>query len=173
LSLQIHFIVEAGFHNFNPPIFGTTPHYFTSLLSHDSVDSEDSVLSVLPVDFSVSSVVVVSVESVTLADVPDSLEEGEEVQLRAIVLPENATDKGVTWAVFPEENATISASGLLTGVAAGSVTVVVTSKSNTDKKDSKEVTVTAVSGPQEVVLESISVTAPQAYSDTFSISAIR
>ena len=58
-------------------------------------------------------------ESITIvAEGSTTLRDGETVQLRAVFVPENTTDKRVTWDAGPEINATIDENGLFT---AGSV----------------------------------------------------
>lgn len=62
-------------------------------------------------------------ESITIvAEGSTTLRDGETVQLRAVFVPENTTDKRVTWDAGPEINATIDENGLFT---AGSVPSVV------------------------------------------------
>ena len=51
---------------------------------------------------------------------------GETLQLTATVLPDNANNKSVTWSSDNNSVATVSATGLVTGVAAGSVTITAT-----------------------------------------------
>ncbi len=69
---------------------------------------------------------IISVESVTLSDNAKSVEIGRTYQLTATVLPSNATDKSVTWTSSNEAAATVSASGLVEGVAEGEATITVT-----------------------------------------------
>lgn len=65
----------------------------------------------------VQTVTVTSVGSVSKVYIGDS------VQMKATVLPANATDTTCNWSVDQQGFATISASGYLKGVAAGTVTV--------------------------------------------------
>lgn len=67
----------------------------------------------------------IEVTSVTITGITESqgVEKGETVQLSATVLPEDATDKGITWVSSDDKIATISETGLLTGVAEGKVTI--------------------------------------------------
>lgn len=57
-----------------------------------------------------------------------TLQVGQTYQLTATVLPENATDKTVTWSADPADGAiaTVSADGLVTAVAPGVITVTAT-----------------------------------------------
>jgi uncharacterized protein YjdB len=49
-------------------------------------------------------------------------------QLSATIVPENATNKNVTWSSNAVEIATVSADGLITGISAGTATVTATSE---------------------------------------------
>lgn len=68
------------------------------------------------------AVTVVDVESVTLNKTEITLEAGTTETLTATVLPENATDKTVTWETSNVEVATI-ANGVVTAVAKGEATI--------------------------------------------------
>lgn len=70
---------------------------------------------------------VVNVETVTLDKSTCTLYEGESVELIASVLPQNATDKTLTWSSSNTSVATVS-EGVVTAVSQGSVTI--TAKSN-------------------------------------------
>ncbi len=56
------------------------------------------------------------------------IEKGEQKQLTTRIIPEDATNKNVTWSIVPESVATINAEGLVTGVEYGSATVTVTTE---------------------------------------------
>ena len=70
---------------------------------------------------------VVSVDSVSLDQETLTLTEGDTATLTATVLPENATNKTVTWASDNEEVATV-ADGVVTAVAAGSANITATTE---------------------------------------------
>lgn len=53
----------------------------------------------------------------------EELQVGNTLQLTATVLPDDATDKTVTWTTSNEAAATVSESGLVTGVASGTATI--------------------------------------------------
>ena len=67
----------------------------------------------------------VSVTGVTVSPATGSIEMGETLQLTATVVPNNATNKNVTWSSSNNSIATVS-NGLVTGVSAGNVTITVT-----------------------------------------------
>lgn len=68
----------------------------------------------------------VHVTGVTLNKNSLSLEEGDTEQLTETVAPSNATDKSVSWSSSNTSVATVSSSGLVTAVSAGSATITVT-----------------------------------------------
>lgn len=70
----------------------------------------------------------VSVESVSIKAGITELKPGETLQLGAVINPENASNKNVTWSSDNKEVATIDAKGLVTAVSAGSVTITVTTE---------------------------------------------
>lgn len=72
-----------------------------------------------------ATIVKVSVTSVSLDKPTASLLVGETFQLTATVLPDNATDKTVTWTSSSTDVATVE-NGLVTAVAAGEATITAT-----------------------------------------------
>ena len=68
----------------------------------------------------------VPVESVTLNKTSLSLTEGESAQLTATVMPENATNKAVTWTSSDQSIATVDADGTVKAVKAGTATITAT-----------------------------------------------
>ena len=66
---------------------------------------------------------VIPVESVTISQVEGitELAVGETLQLVATVLPENATDKTVTWSSSDESVATVDQNGVVTAVSKGRI----------------------------------------------------
>jgi uncharacterized protein YjdB len=74
------------------------------------------------------------------------------LQMVESVLPANATDPSVTWSVTNGTGtATISASGLLTGTTAGTVTVVATANDGTAVTGSAVITVTSTNIPVNTI----------------------
>jgi len=68
----------------------------------------------------------VSVTGVALDKSTANVTVGNTVQLTATVLPDNATDKGVTWASSDTSVATVDANGKVKGVNSGTATITVT-----------------------------------------------
>lgn len=65
----------------------------------------------------------VAVTSVTLDKTTLDLQEGESTTLSATVLPENATDKTVTWSSSNTSVATVDENGKVTAITAGTTTI--------------------------------------------------
>ncbi|MGA7937541.1 MAG: Ig-like domain-containing protein [Kovacikia sp.] len=70
----------------------------------------------------------VAVTGVSVNPTSGSVAIGATTQLTATVAPANATNKNVTWSSSNTSVATVSASGLVTGVSAGSATITVTTQ---------------------------------------------
>lgn len=68
----------------------------------------------------------VPVTSVSVSPTSASLGVGVTTQLTAMILPANATNKSVTWTTSNAAFATVSSTGLVTGVTAGSATITAT-----------------------------------------------
>ena len=68
----------------------------------------------------------VAVLSVSISPETAELEVGETLTLTTEVLPDNATDKTVTWTTDNESVATVSESGVVTGKVEGTVTITAT-----------------------------------------------
>src|SRR5690606_3439142 len=83
-----------------------------------------------------------AVESLTVTPSTAEVVEGATVQLTAAIEPTSA-DQGVTWTSSDATKATVDATGLVTGVAAGSASITATSSSDNTKSDTCVVTVTA------------------------------
>ncbi len=81
--------------------------------------------------------------SVSLDQSNVSLSEGMTLQLTATVLPDDATDKSVTWASSNEAVATVDENGLVTAVAAGTATITATTSDGSNLAASCEITVEA------------------------------
>ncbi|MTH16434.1 Ig-like domain-containing protein [Flavobacterium sp. LC2016-01] len=92
----------------------------------------------------VKSVAVVPVTSVAVSPTSASILVGNTTQLTATVSPTNATNKNVTWSSSNTSVATVNSSGLVSGVAAGSATITVTTADGA-KTATSAITVTASS----------------------------
>ena len=84
-----------------------------------------------------------SVESITLDKSEAYLIVGEQVLLKATILPENATNKSVTWTSSNTSVATIDANGKVTAVAVGEATIKATTADGSNKSATCKVTVTS------------------------------
>ena len=99
----------------------------------------------------------IAVTSVSLDSNSASVKVGKTITLVATVYPTNATNKAISWASDSTGVATVSSSGVVTGIAAGSATITVTTNDG-NKTATCVVTVTASSSSGE---ETFSIT----YSD--------
>jgi uncharacterized protein YjdB len=70
----------------------------------------------------------IAVTGVTLSPTSGSILKGATLQLTPTISPANATNKNVAWSTSNSSIATVSSSGLVTGVAAGSATITVTTQ---------------------------------------------
>lgn len=89
----------------------------------------------------------VEVTSVNVTPSPAGVVAGQAVQLTAEVLPENATDRKVTWGSRDEAIATVDQNGLVTGVAPGEADI----WAKAGGKTSSLVTVTVTAAPIRVI----------------------
>lgn len=91
----------------------------------------------------------VSVTGVTVNPTTTQVEVGQSVQLNASVAPSNATNKQVTWSVASSGIASVSASGLVTGLAPGTTTVTATTA---DGNKTAGASITVVPAPSTVIV---------------------
>lgn len=70
----------------------------------------------------------VSVNGVSLTETQISLKKNDTKQLRAVVLPEDATNKNVSWTSDKTDIATVDETGIVTAVAKGEATITVTTE---------------------------------------------
>ena len=66
---------------------------------------------------------VIAVETVTINETAPKVTEGKTIKLTATVLPENATDKTVTWTSNKMDIATVADDGTVSGVSAGTAVI--------------------------------------------------
>jgi len=93
----------------------------TAVVKAISVDGGKEALCVVTVNQKV-----VNVTNVTLNKNASSLQVGETEQLVATIVPSNADNTGLTWSSSNNSVATVSASGMVTAVAAGNAVIEVT-----------------------------------------------
>ncbi|MEK3783555.1 family 16 glycosylhydrolase [Paenibacillus sp. FSL R5-0810] len=91
----------------------------------------------------------VPVTGVTVNPSTAQVKVGQSVQLNANVAPSNATNKQVTWSVASGAIASVSPSGLVTGLAAGTTTVTATTA---DGNKTASSTITVVPPPSTVIV---------------------
>jgi len=85
---------------------------------------------------------VIEVENIIMDQEEISLKEGESTTLVATILPDNATNKDITWTSSDEEAATVDSNGTVTAKAVGSTTITASSNDDSSKKATCYVTVT-------------------------------
>ncbi|NLN86922.1 MAG: Ig-like domain-containing protein, partial [Syntrophomonadaceae bacterium] len=110
-----------------------------------------SVQYVTQVNIYSNEPVPVAVTGVDISQGDQTLDIGDTVQLTAVVTPANATNPNVSWSSSNEAVATVSGTGLVTAVSAGTATITVTTQDG-NFTDSTTVTVDEGSGPVMDVL---------------------
>ena len=95
---------------------------------------------------------IVAVTGVSLDRTSLSLSKGETATLVATVMPEDATDRSVTWSSSDPSVATVSDDGVVTAVSVGTATITATSVSDADMKATCTVTVIDANGHEYVDL---------------------
>lgn len=83
----------------------------------------------------------ITIAAVAVTPATASVAVGETVDLEAVVTPVGASQL-VTWTSSDETKASVSATGLVTGIAAGTATITATSAADGTKTDTAEITVT-------------------------------
>lgn len=86
----------------------------------------------------------IPVSAITLDKSEASLTIGETLQLTATLLPEESTDKSVTWSSSDEKVATVTAEGLATAVGIGKAVITATTNDGTSLSATCEITVLPV-----------------------------
>lgn len=106
------------------------------------------------VEFTTGSV---AVESITLNAATKSIAKGATFQLTATIAPNNTTNKTVTWTSNKPEIASVSDTGLITGLKSGSATI--TAKTHNGKTATCALTVTPiVKTPTNLVASDVTAT---------------
>ncbi|CAN7555975.1 Ig-like domain-containing protein [Paenibacillus sp. LjRoot56] len=92
----------------------------------------------------ITKIPVISIEVISESETTN-VRNGKTLQLRALVSPNNATNRTVEWSVVPGTgDASIDSSGVLTGAAVGTVTVTATANDNPEVVGTLEVTIEAI-----------------------------
>lgn len=105
-------------------------------------------LEIVGGDFNIDKIEIINeaaipVTGVSISPTSASIPVGATTQLTATVAPANATNKNVSWVSSNTSVATVSSTGMVTGVAAGNATITVTTQSG-NKTASSAITVTTV-----------------------------
>lgn len=112
------------------------------------------------------------VTGVTMSPTSISVPVKQTAQLSATVAPSNATDRAVSWTSNDPSIATVSSSGLVTGVKVGTATITVKTD---DGSKTATCTVTVTQATQNVPVESVTLsdvpTAPMSVKGTATIKA--
>ena len=110
------------------------------------VTAEDKIITkTYTVDLIIGAEPVIPVTNITVAGMggAESVQAGSSLQMLADVSPANASDKSVIWSISGGSGAYISASGLLTATASGSVTVRADANDGSGVYGEKIITITA------------------------------
>ncbi|MCR5361309.1 MAG: Ig-like domain-containing protein [Bacteroidales bacterium] len=118
----------------------------------------------------------VAVTSIQVTGDATQVNVGETLQLSVSVLPANATDKNVTWTSGDESIAIVSATGLVTAVAAGTVTITATANDESGVSGTYQITVPFVHEYVDLGLPSrllwatcnVGASSPEEYGDYFA-----
>ncbi len=97
----------------------------------------------------------VKVSSISVAPSSKTLEVGGTQQLTATVSPDNALDQTVTWSTSNSSVATVSSTGLVTAVAAGTCTITATAHDGSGKTGTCAITVTAAASQTALVINTL------------------
>lgn len=97
--------------------------YATNLITGEPADAPTGNVTITVANAGAQAI---PVTGITITPAELSMLVGSTQQLVAAVIPENATDKNVTWSSDDETVATVDANGLVTAAAPGSATITVT-----------------------------------------------
>jgi uncharacterized protein YjdB len=116
--------------------YANTNEYYTRIYAQSQTITQDEV----------ALVEIVPVESVSIDPVSGSVNTGSTFQLTADILPVDATNKSVQWSSSNNNIATVSSTGLVTGITQGEVVISVKT-SDGDKTATSQITVNFVHIP--------------------------
>lgn len=91
------------------------------------VDENSQIADKCRITVSESEIEIINVENIRINTKEANLKTGETVQLTATVMPENATNKNVTWSSSNEKIATVK-NGVVTALSEGKATITVTTE---------------------------------------------
>jgi uncharacterized protein YjdB len=114
----------------------------------------------------------VQVTSIAISPATGGLAIGGILQLTPTVLPANATNKTVTWSSNTPAVATVSSSGLVTGVTAGTATITATANDGSGASGTCSVTVTESGSPPISITINASATGPFYPGNKIPVSAV-
>ena len=114
--------------------------FFVIMLVFIAACSSDSVNEETPSDILIESIVIYG----------GNITDGGTSQFSVGIIPNNATNKNVTWSVLETSIATVSESGLLTAVSNGEVTVKATATDGSGVVGELKINITGVSNGQGV-----------------------
>ena len=112
-------------------------------------ETDETEHAMADVNFELKAPEAVLVTSVNLNKTEATIEVAAQEQLTATVLPEDATNKAVTWASSDPTVATVDETGLVTAVAVGTATITATTTDGTNLEANCAVTV----APEEIYIE--------------------
>ena len=84
----------------------------------------------------------IAVSGISVSPTTAEVSVGATKQLNASITPYNATNQGVTWSSSNQNYATVDQNGLVTALAAGTVTITATAQGDTTKKATSVITIT-------------------------------
>lgn len=109
-----------------------------------------------------TGVVPILVGSVAVTPKTKALNAGQTVQLKAVVKPDGAKNKAVTWKTSDAKVATVNAKGKVTAIAAGTAKITATAKDGSKKAGSATITV-AETAAKQLTIADPTVTKTKAY----------
>ena len=112
---------------------------------------------------------IVLVTGITLNKTSLSIEEGSSEGLTATVSPWNATNKGITWSSSNNNVATVSSSGVVTGVSAGACSITATAQDGSGVYASASLTVIGIVAVTGVSLDKATASLDEGETDTLAL----
>lgn len=99
----------------------------TVTANYKNIDTSEPTTPTEPVTPIVKAI---QATGITLDKTSEDIKCGSTIKLTKTILPENTTDKGVTWSSSDTVIATVNENGIVTGTGIGSATITATSNSN-------------------------------------------